>query len=1434
MSIDAESDPHVEEREIGGHLPALELAIRQREKAVSQTHSPRPGTPVTLEHLVVEIFRFIGIESHDSAGNGCDQPLSNRRANVLVLEVPARLAILPHRPPLLNQQRIARGLLISACNSCGHTFQPHCHTPELLTRIDAFDTMCVMRNCFKSAVGACVAGLVLTIALVANAGEPSAEDIEFFEKNVRPVFAEMCQKCHGEGKQEGGLRLDSRVGMIQGGDSGAAVEPGKPDESLLIEAIGYAGDIRMPPKGKLADGQIAALTEWVRRGAPWPAGKFARERPADFNLAARKAKQWAFQPVSSPSPPLVRDGDRLQSPIDNFVQSKLEAAGLSPAGPADKRTLLRRVTFDLIGLPSTAAEIDDFLADQSPQAFERVVNRLLDSPRYGERWARHWLDLVRFAETHGHEFDFEMPLAYEYRDYVIRALNADVPYDQFVMEHVAGDLLAKPRRHPTEQFNESIIGTGFWFLGEATHSPVDIRADEAGRIDNQIDVFAKTFLAQTLACARCHDHKFDAISTKDYYALSGYLQSSRYDEVCVDPPDDRLAVVKELESLRVAEDRLLRSAAADLAEIAARKLSQCLLASLAVLNSDFDNALNKGDVSAAETSSVVFEDFEKATYAGWTATGNAFGDVPNRRPLPEYQRDVGALGQGFVNSHSALDKQGKRIATDELTGTLTSSPFKISQAYVHFLIGGGAHAGKTCLNLLVDGKAVRTATGRNNNRMDWSTFDVRDLAGKEGRFEIVDQERGGWGNIGVDQILFSKSPQPGPIAGRIAAAAKKYCISPEELSKWVMYLQGTALKLSADPFHLWALLASQPGELTGAAVAAFLSERIAVTEAGVRRSQDEARQFVVFEDFAKPDYAGWFVSGEAFGTCASAATPVAEMHVTGSLVSPGNGRVALSGALSRRVEGRLRSPTFTIEKNRILYHMGGTAAKVNLIIDGYQLIRYPIYGGLTIAIDAPERMRWYVQDVSKWVGHTAYMEFIDPGEGYLAVDRVLFSDAGAPEDEIDEAGRLVLEDHELDSPTKIATRYARLTGQALAAWSAANPKVATEPDRASNSLLNWLLAGDLEGALSHTLSASRPDLQQKLDEIARTKQRLEGRIHYRRKVMAMVDGTPEDDRVHLRGSPHKCGDVVPRRFLEAIGGHEQPAPENGSGRLDLARRVVDAANPLVARVLVNRVWKQHFGEGLVRTPDDFGNMGQAPTHPELLDYLTNEFVRRGWSIKHLHRLLVLSKTYQMASAPADPRAEEIDPQNRLWHRMNLRRLEGEAIRDSVLAISGRLNSSMFGPSVLPHLTPFMVGRGRPAGSGPLDGDGRRTIYLNVRRNFLNPMMLAFDFPIPFSTIGRRSVSNVPAQALALMNNPFVLEQAEVWARRVTAEQSNAESRIRAMYVSAFSRPPTVEEQEAATAFVAAQSGQYAAGEMLRPWADLAHVLFNVKEFIFID
>jgi hypothetical protein len=271
----------------------------------------------------------------------------------------------------------------------------------------------------------------------------------------------------------------------------------------------------------------------------------------------------------------------------------------------------------------------------------------------------------------------------------------------------------------------------------------------------------------------------------------------------------------------------------------------------------------------------------------------------------------------------------------------------------------------------------------------------------------------------------------------------------------------------------------------------------------------------------------------------------------------------------------------------------------------------------------------------------------------------------------------------------------------------------------------------------------------------------------------------------------------------------------------------------VPRVLVNRLWQHHFGQGIVRSPDDFGVLGHAPTHPELLDYLATEFVKNGWSIKKLHHLIVLSNSYQMDSrSPAA--ADEADPDNKWLHKMPVRRLEAEAIRDTVLAVSGRLDRTLYGPSVPTHLTPFMRGRGRPDISGPLDGNGRRSIYLGVRRNFLNPMFLAFDYPTPFSSMGKRTVSNVPAQALTMMNNPLILEQAELWAKKVRADgQTAPRDRVTKMYVAALGRPPSAMELTAAVAFVEEQTRSTGRADDPRAWADLAHVLFNLKEFIFV-
>ena len=314
------------------------------------------------------------------------------------------------------------------------------------------------------------------------------------------------------------------------------------------------------------------------------------------------------------------------------------------------------------------------------------------------------------------------------------------------------------------------------------------------------------------------------------------------------------------------------------------------------------------------------------------------------------------------------------------------------------------------------------------------------------------------------------------------------------------------------------------------------------------------------------------------------------------------------------------------------------------------------------------------------------------------------------------------------------------------------------------------------------------------------------------------------------------GDVAVRRFLSAIS--TRPInPANGSGRLELAQKITAPNSPLVPRVAVNRVWHHLFGRGIVESVDNFGVLGKPPTHPELLDYLAKSFVEDGWSIKRLIRRVVLTSSYQMSSQD-NPAAAKLDPNNQWLHRGNVKRLSGEAIRDSMLKISGQLNSQMFGPPVPMYLTSFLEGRGRPGQDGPLDGGGRRSVYQEVRRNFLSPLMLAYDTPIPFSAIGKRNQSNVPGQAFSLMNDPFVIQQAEQWAKRLVQENQSIEARIDDVYLTATGRPPEDWEREQSRQFLAAQAAELKIDSTLilasEPlWKDFCHVMFYLKEFIFV-
>lgn len=938
---------------------------------------------------------------------------------------------------------------------------------------------------------------VLNLCTVISEGA----DLEFFEKKIRPVLAEKCYSCHAADakKLKGGLQLDHREHMLAGGDTGPVIEPGDLEESLLIESVRYHNeDLQMPPKGRLSPEIVKDFETWMLAGAPWPEEPVPqRDGKAEgegFDLKKRYEEHWSWRPVKRPEVPAISNADWVaRSDVDRFILKRVEEAGLEPAQEADKRVWLRRAYFDTIGLPPSLEQQNAFLSDESPESFEKVVDELLASPHFGEKWARHWMDLVRYADSYGHEFDYPINHSHRYRDYLIRAFNADVPYNDFIVEHIAGDLLEAPRRHPTDEFNESIQATAFWYFHEATHAPTDVLGNEADIMDNQIDVFGKTFLGLTVACARCHDHKFDAISTADYYALTAYLHGSARQDVPLDTGRKREKAKAELVALKKEADAQLE------------------------LASPAEEVLAMGE---GET---VFESFQEGVIPeGWSTSGFAFSG----------------------------------------TGTKPGLRFNAEASTTH------------------------------------------------------------------------------------------------------------------------------PGMID-------------------------------------------------------------------------------SGLLGKKQVGILRSPTFTIETDNIHLLVKGTASEIRLIVDNYQMAKNSgllFKGTILKALDTKGSYQWLTLsgNLKKYRGHKAYLEFIDAGDGELAVAEVRFS----------------------DSPKA--------------------PALPASLAKPGNAELTKGTAEIVKKGVAIADALPAPTF-----------------------AIAMAQGTPEHANIYVRGSHKSPGESVPARFLEALGAEE-------GDRLALANQVADPGNPLTSRVIVNRVWHHLFKRGLVASVDDFGPMGTAPSHPELLDYLASEFVEQGWSLKTLIRELVLSSTYRQASeshSDVSPgHLAEVDPDNLLLSKMPVKRLTGEAIRDSILAVSGQLNTALLGPSIPTHRTEFMTGRGGKK-SGPVDGGGRRSVYGAVYRNFMSPFMSTFDVPGPFGPKGRRSASNVPAQALVLMNDPFVVDQSLKWAGNLSQSEASHSALIETVFLSALAREPRVDEAERLVQFLKSEISDGASET--EALADLAHVVMNMKEFIFV-
>jgi hypothetical protein len=1072
--------------------------------------------------------------------------------------------------------------------------------------------------------------------------EPSP--LELFEQRVRPTLTHRCYRCHSAQaeKLKGGLRLDSREAAMKGGDTGPALVPGHPEKSLLIEAISYLNvDLQMPPKGKLTAQEIADLTGWVRAGAPWPKeAPIASGAPKSFSVTERKKEHWAWKPLRPEKPPPVKNTAWVKTPVDAFILARLEARGLCPAPPADRGTLLRRLSFDLRGLPPSPEEAEASGDAESPEAaLERHVDRWLESPAFGETWARHWLDLVRYAETRGHEYDYPAPNAWQYRDYVIRALNLDLPYPDFVREHLAGDLLPSPRFNPEQGFNESVLGTGWWYLGEWLHSPVDLRGDQMDRVSNQLEVFGKAFLGLTLNCARCHDHKFDAISQRDFYALAGFLKSSSYRQVRFDTVEVERRVARELRELQEAYRKPIEEALQAAWRPVLGRLAELLLF-----------------LARAEAAPSGPPEIEEGLRAAWAKHLRTASPED-----PFYAFGLASRGQDLASFLSGEEKRAQ-----------------------------AAKSALTSAEEIVDYGALPEA--------QWA------------------QDGFAFARRAPEDVV--PGPDPARPLLRVFEAGQAW----------------------ADP--VFAGLKTAPS----------------------------------FE--ADPSRVNWVQSGRT-----------------------------------------LHTPSFVLRR-RSVYALVRGAGHAFAEVDGHRMLQGPLHHATTVTWK-DEARHWmslalgeYRSPDPKRPAHLLHLEFT-PESPDFAVYRVVQADE-PPGDPLDRpVPRLVEALRRNSTIESLAQGYQKLF------------QAATKECEELWPLRHWMARHPELFFGSGAVPAPARELAEKRAKLAREVARES------RTALSIMDQSPADELVLIRGSAATPGDPVPRRFLEALGASRGTVYGGSSGRLELAQELTDpSVTPLLPRVLVNRVWHHLFGHGLVQSVDDFGKMGQAPTHPELLDYLATRFVAQGGSLKKLIRLIVLSNTYALSGA-RNADATQADPANQLWHHRPSRRLSAEAIRDSMLAVSGQLNPKMYGPPVPIHLDGFQEGRGKPK-DGAIDGEGRRSLYLSVRRNFLSSMLQAFDFPQPFTCMGRRSVSNVPAQSLILRNNPFVHEEAKRWALRALRTPGSATGRLREMFLAAYARPPLPEETLEAIRYLELSARSMSKSpEDPEVWEGLAHALFQAKEFIFV-
>ncbi len=1000
--------------------------------------------------------------------------------------------------------------------------------------------------------------------------------------------------------------------------------------------------------------------------------------PQGAAATAEAIDHWAFQPIRPANPPLAQEfAGWVRTPVDRFISASFAKAGLHPLPPAERRVLLRRLYLDLIGLPPSPEEVEAFVADQRPDAFDRQVDRLLDSPRYGERWGRWWLDLARYADTNGQDENKVMANAWRYRDWVIRSMNRNLPFDQFITHQIAGDLLEQ-NGVGHDEIADRLTATGFLVLGPKMLAEQDKVKLTMDLVDEQIDTVSRAFLGLTVGCARCHDHKFDPVPTRDYYALAGVFKSTE---------------------------------------------------SMAELS--FVSKWKERSISTAE---------EKAA-------------------LVRYQEQTNQIARRIAEARAAADAEGRVTLRDQAS--------RYAKALLEWQESGEASTNQASLKKFSETRHLELTTFQR-----WI-----DRASRP--------DTQGWIKEGGLKLLVDQAPKELEAADRwLGSNAPPYRLGPGRVGAGGWFDRNGSITVASSSDL-------EPEQLT-------LATWVRLEE--YPQDNDPRRWLVGKNDneWAEGHYA-LFANGSRLGALLNIGggqtNAVSLMSNEGVLPLHQWVHVAMTyqGDTLRLYVGGVPKGTQHVGRKR---SAGSGAFALARRVDGYRYFK-----------GALDEVRLYSRALSE--SELAQLAGQKEGEGKkLSQDQLARRWDFEPASETE----LVQKRDGERAIVLLGTGGLLIPGSSGEGWSSEAAERVKRVEAERDALVR-----------------SAPEAE--------------------RFAIAVDESKPVDLPVHVRGNHLQLAkEKVPRGFLQVVHpiGVQRLIPEAASGRLQLAQWLTSVENPLTSRVIVNRIWQAHFGEGLVRSSDNFGLRGDKPTHPELLDWLAATFQRSGWNLKAMHRLLVSSATYQQASSPglafipngtsgasvttADEEARRKDPENLLLARFPRQRLEAEMVRDSLLFASGSLDAAMGGSLVTWRNDEYV-----PQDESVMEASTRRSIYLPIVRDRVYDVLALFDFANPSVGTARRIPTVVSHQALFFLNSPLVKASSEHLARQlVNGSRSTDQERLTEAYLRIFGRPPSPYEVGRDLGFLKALASGDARTEGIAGWAALCQALMSSNEFVYRD